>query len=72
MFRRTLNMSEDVANAFVAGGIATLEELGYIPINELLDIEGVTEADAQRFRTAAREYLLSDATPRDDSDAIDV
>jgi N utilization substance protein A len=72
LFRRTLEMSEVLANAFVAGGIATLEELGYVPISELLNIDGVSEVDAQRFRKAARDYLLRDAMPGNDGDAVDV
>ena len=50
-----------VANAFVAGGIEILEELAYVPLDELLAIDGITESEVQHFRQRAREHLLRDA-----------
>ena len=61
MFRRTLQMDARLARTLTAGGILTLEELAYVPIGELLGVEGLGEPDAQHFRKRAREYLLGDA-----------
>jgi transcription termination factor NusA len=56
----------------VAGGIATLEELGYVPIGELLSVPGLKESDAQLYRQRARAYLLHDATGnQDDEGTVD-
>jgi N utilization substance protein A len=72
MFQRTLHMDERLAQTLIAGGIVTLEELGYVPIAELLRIEGLDESDAQLYRKRAREYMLRDATGnRDDGDTVD-
>lgn len=72
MFQRTLHMHERLAQTLTAGGIATLEELAYIPIGELLAVRGLQEADAQLFRKRARAYLLHDAMPgEDDGDTVD-
>ena len=66
MFQRTLQMDETLARTLTAGGISTLEELGYVPIDELLGIQGLGEPEAQLFRKRARAYLLRDAMGGDD------
>lgn len=72
MFQRTLQMGEKLARALTAGGIATLEELAYVPIDELLGVEGLEEAEAQLFRKRARAYLLRDAMGgKDKGEAVD-
>ena len=72
MFQRTLHMDERLARTLTAGGIVTLEELAYVPIWELLGVQGLEEAEAQLFRKRARAYLLHDATgSEDDGDTVD-
>ena len=66
MFQRTLHMDEKLARILTAGGISTLEELGYVPIDELLGVKDLPESEAQLFRRRARAYLLQDAMRRDD------
>jgi len=71
MFQRTLGMEPRIADALIAAGIETLEELAYVPINELLSIEALKDSEAQYFRQRAREYLLRDVLDSDgDGDAI--
>jgi N utilization substance protein A len=56
----------------IAGGISTLEELGYVPIGELLGIQGIDESEAQLFCRRAREYMLRDAMGnQDDEGTVD-
>jgi transcription termination/antitermination protein NusA len=72
MFKRILKMNDRLADALVAGEILTLEELAYVPFEELSAIQGVSESDAQIFRQRAREYLLRDVlgnAPGVDDDA---
>ena len=72
MFQRTLQMGERLARILTAGGIATLEELAYVPIAELLQIEGLAESDAQLYRKLARARLLHDAMGDEDgADPVD-
>jgi transcription termination/antitermination protein NusA len=72
LFKRVLRMDEGLARTLVAGGIATLEELGYVPIGELLRVPGLNESDAQFYRRRARAYLLHDATGnQDDEGTVD-
>ena len=64
MFRRTLNMDERLAQALVAAEIITLEELAYVPIDELLAVRGASAEELQLFRKRAREHLLRDIMGR--------
>ena len=64
MFRRTLNMDERLAQALVAAEITTLEELAYVPIEELLAVRGASAEELQLFRKRAREHLLRDVMGR--------
>ena len=72
MFQRTLHMDQGLARTLTAGGIATLEELAYVPIGELLGVQGLEESQAQLFRKRARAYLLQGAMgSEDDGDTVD-
>ncbi len=72
MFQRTLQMDERLARVLAAGGIVTLEELAYVPIDELLAVKGLQESEAQLFRGLARAFLLEDAMGRgDDGEPVD-
>jgi N utilization substance protein A len=72
MFQRTLHMDERLARTLTAGGIATLEELAYVPIRELLGVQGLEESQAQLFRKRARAYLLQDVMGgEDEGDTVD-
>jgi N utilization substance protein A len=64
MFRRTLHMDERLAQALVAAEIVTLEELAYVPMDELLAVRGASEDELQLFRKRAREHLLRDVMGR--------
>ena len=53
-------MNSGVAIALVAAGVTMLEELAYIPINELLEIKALDASQIELFRLKARQYLLSE------------
>jgi transcription termination factor NusA len=72
LFKRVLRMDEALAHILVAGGIVTLEELGYVPIDVLLGVPGLKESDAQLYRQRARAYLLHDPNGnQDDEGTVD-
>jgi len=72
MFQRTIRIDERLARILTAGGIVTLEELAYVPINELLAVKGLQESEAQLFRRRARAFLLGDAMGGgDDGEPVD-
>ena len=61
MFERTLHMNSGVASALVAADILSLEELAYVPISELREIEALDPSQIEVYRHQARQYLLSEA-----------
>ena len=42
-FMEALSVDEDVAAVLVEGGFTTLEEIAYVPLEEVMAIEGLTK-----------------------------
>jgi N utilization substance protein A len=53
-----LDVDEEVANILIEEGFSTLEEVAYVPINELNEIESFDEDTVNELRTRARNALL--------------
>jgi len=60
-FTESLHIEEDVAGVLVEEGFTTLEEVAYVPIQELLEIEGFDEEIVNELRTRAKNVLLTQA-----------
>ncbi|MBF0124263.1 MAG: KH domain-containing protein, partial [Magnetococcales bacterium] len=56
-----LRVDEDVAGALIQEGFTSCEEVAYVPLEELVNIEGFDEQLAQELRTRARNHLLQQA-----------
>ncbi|WP_313952098.1 transcription termination factor NusA [Accumulibacter sp.] len=61
LFMEKLDVDEEVANILIEEGLSTLEEVAYVPIHEMLEIESFDEATVQELRERARNILLTDA-----------
>ena len=61
LFMEKLDVDEEVANILINEGISTLEEVAYIPLHEMLEIEAFDEATVQELRDRARNVLLTEA-----------
>ena len=61
MFAEVLDVDEDVADVLVQEGFATLEEVAYVPLNEMLEIEAIDEQTVNELRSRARDALLTRA-----------
>ncbi|HJV07478.1 MAG TPA: transcription termination factor NusA [Chromobacteriaceae bacterium] len=61
LFVTHLNVDEDTASVLVQEGFATLEEVAYVPIAEMLEIEGFDEALVNDLRSRARNAILTQA-----------
>ena len=61
LFMEKLDVDEDVANILIDEGFSTLEEVAYVPLHEMLEIEAFDEATVQELRERARNVLLTDA-----------
>lgn len=60
-FMDSLDIDEDVASALVHEGFSSVEDVAYVPLEELTVIEGFDVDIAQELRNRAREYLLQHA-----------
>ena len=57
LFMDTMNVDEVVAQLLVSEGFATLEEVAFVEIDELLTIEGFDQNTAEELQARARESL---------------
>jgi N utilization substance protein A len=57
-FMEKLDVDEEVANILIEEGFSTMEEIAYVPINELNEIEAFDEQTVNELRTRARNALL--------------
>ncbi|WP_255989279.1 transcription termination factor NusA [Chitinolyticbacter albus] len=66
LFVRALDVDEDVADVLVQEGFNTLEEVAYVPLAEMLEIEGFDEETVNELRARARDALLTQAIVREE------
>ncbi|MES0873615.1 transcription termination factor NusA [Sinimarinibacterium thermocellulolyticum] len=60
-FMEALDVDEEVATVLVQEGFTTLEEIAYVPTQELLKIEEFDEEIVEELRNRARDVLLTKA-----------
>jgi N utilization substance protein A len=61
LFMNALDVDEDVAGVLVEEGFTTLEEVAYVPLDEMLSIDGFDEDIAEELRARAKDALLTRA-----------
>lgn len=61
IFTEGLDIDEDFASVLVDEGFSTLEEIAYVPVNELLEIDGLDEETVEELRNRARAFLTTRA-----------
>ncbi len=61
VFRKQLDVDEDVALILVQEGFSTIEEVAYVPAAELVAIEEFDEGIVDELRNRARDVLLTQA-----------
>jgi len=60
-FMGKLEVDEDVSEVLVQEGFTTLEEIAYVPLDEILAIDGFDEEIANELRGRAKDALLTQA-----------
>ncbi|MDR9435416.1 MAG: transcription termination factor NusA [Thiohalophilus sp.] len=60
-FMHSLDVDEEVASILVQEGFTTIDEVAYVPMDELLAIEEFDEAIAEELRGRAKDVLLTRA-----------
>jgi N utilization substance protein A len=66
-FMEKLDVDEEIANILIQEGFSTLEEIAYVPVNELMEIEAFDEETVEELRTRARNALLTEAIKREEN-----
>jgi N utilization substance protein A len=59
LFVDKLDVDVEVADILISEGFASLEEVAYVPMQEMLEIEGFDEDTVNELRTRAKDALLT-------------
>ncbi len=65
-FISRLDVDEEIADILIDEGFSGLEEVAYVPIQELLEIEAFDEETVNELRTRARNALLTEAIAQEE------
>jgi N utilization substance protein A len=66
LFMEKLDVDEEVAEILVQEGFSTLEEIAYVPLSEMLEIEAFDEDTVEELRKRARAALLTEAIAKEE------
>jgi N utilization substance protein A len=61
LFMEKLDVDQEVADILANEGFASLEEIAYVPITEMLEIESFDEDTVNELRNRARDALVTEA-----------
>ena len=67
LFIEKLDVDEEIADILINEGFTSLEEVAYVPISELLEIEGFDEDTINELRTRAKDALLTMEIAKEES-----
>lgn len=67
VFVAGLEIDEEFAGVLAGEGFTSLEEIAYVPVSELLEIEGLDEDIIEELRNRARAYLTTKALANEES-----
>ena len=66
IFMEKLDVDEEVAEILAQEGFSTLEEIAYVPIAEMVEIEAFDEDTINELRSRARAALLTEAIAKEE------
>lgn len=66
LFTSKLDVDEEVAMILIEEGFTSLEEVAYVPVSEMLEIEAFDESLVEELRTRARTAILNDAIAQEE------
>ncbi len=66
-FIASLDVDQEVADILIGEGFASVEEIAYVPVNELLEIEAFDPDTVEELRTRARNSVLTEAIRREET-----
>ncbi|MBB1073607.1 transcription termination/antitermination protein NusA [Rhodoferax sp. 4810] len=59
LFMEKLGVDEEIADLLIAEGFISLEQVAYVPLEEMLEIESFDEDTVNELRTRAKDALLT-------------
>jgi len=59
LFMEKLDVDEEIADLLIAEGFTSLEQVAYVPLEEMLEIESFDEDTVSELRTRAKDALLT-------------
>lgn len=59
LFMQKLDVDADIADILISEGFTSLEEVAYVPLQEMLEIESFDESTVNELRTRAKDALLT-------------
>jgi N utilization substance protein A len=62
-----LDVDEEIADILITEGFTSLEEVAYVPLQEMLEIESFDEDTVNELRTRAKDALLTMAIAKEES-----
>ncbi|MDP2416879.1 MAG: transcription termination factor NusA [Hydrogenophaga sp.] len=67
IFMAKLDVDQEIADILIDEGFTSLEEVAYVPIQEMLEIESFDESTVNELRTRAKDVLLTMEIAREES-----
>ncbi|MFZ5520151.1 MAG: transcription termination factor NusA [Pseudomonadota bacterium] len=67
LFVEKLDVDEEVADILIAEGFTSLEEVAYVPLQEMLEIESFDEDTVHELRNRAKDALLTMEIAREEA-----
>ena len=67
LFMEKLDVDEEIADILISEGFNSLEEVAYVPLQELLEIESFDEDTVNELRARAKDALLTMEIAREES-----
>lgn len=71
LFMDKLGVDEDIAGILAEEGFSSLEEIAYVPLQEMLEIDGFDEELVETLRERAKAALLTKAIAQEQSLAVE-
>ncbi|HNI75929.1 MULTISPECIES: transcription termination factor NusA [Comamonadaceae] len=67
LFMEKLDVDQEIADILIEEGFTSLEEVAYVPLQEMLEIESFDEETVNELRARAKDVLLTMEIAREDS-----
>jgi len=67
LFMEKLDVDDEIADILIAEGFTSLEEVAYVPLQEMLEIEAFDEDTINELRARAKDALLTMEIAREES-----